>query len=182
MSVFIALIMLASGFAVYLGNSQTSTIKDHGITFKIDIEANQYVGKINDQKMGFSFLPTDLQDIPVDEGVASSLRSAEVLILSFDPALSPKSLQSTSVVRLDLAELTGIPSINAVTTPSASYSLPVFTCANATALMPIVTFKEAKDPSITKEGSCIILAANGTSFIALRDRLVYDYYGVYEKK
>jgi hypothetical protein len=65
--------------------------------------------------------------------------------------------------------------------PSATYPLPVVTCANATEFYPVILLKETQSNesgSIYLRGSCVVLEGNALEFILLKDRLMYLLAGV----
>ena len=59
------------------------------------------------------------------------------------------------------------------------YSLPVITCANATATQPVMQFSSGNETKISLQGSCVIVEAlSGEEFTMMKDRILYGMFGV----
>lgn len=181
MAIIVAFLMVASGFGVYLSGrgAQQNTVEDTGIKFRIDYDNNQYTAKIGGKEQLFYFLPSSLTNIATNN-YADTLRGAPALVMTFNPNTTQDNLQLLDVIRFDIGKSLDKPVINAVTQEHSLYQLPIITCDNATAEMPVLYFVIQENESITKENNCITAQGNMTGLIELRDRIIYDYYGVYE--
>ncbi len=182
MSTFLAVIMVMSGFGIYLSSSQSqgTKIKEDGLVFVFDQSQRIYTTKIDGKKMFFYNLPSEVKRIPSDDFAAAYLRDAEAVALSFDPNMSSTNLQAIDILRYDLSLDLGKVTISAVTQKSGMYpSFPLIDCRNATAQYPVVLFEESPVTSITTQGPCIMVQSNMSGFLEARDRLLYDYYDVY---
>ncbi|MBN1275522.1 hypothetical protein JXA12_04500 [Candidatus Woesearchaeota archaeon] len=177
--VIIVFLMVASGFSVALYGRSANAAREYGVTFTPDDKYNVWHAKIDKQELFFYYLPSSalLVDAPSDLG--ETIRAAPVIVLTFDPGLSPTNLQYIDLIRLDLAETLPVPVISAVAEENSTYSLPVVSCDNATANMPVLSFEEGEAPEIVIEDACVRLRANNTDFALIRDRLVYEYYDIY---
>ncbi len=182
MAVVVAFLMVMSGFGVYLSGrgAQDQTVKDYGITFAIDQDTRMYTADLTGQDVSYYRLPSSIEQYALSADAKSLLRGSQALVLTFDPEAPQEQLGALSEVRLDLSSLLQKPAINAVTTNSSAYDLPVATCANATAEVPVVSFELSDETALVKDDSCLRMKGNGTAFYELRDALVYSYYGVYE--
>lgn len=183
MSIVLSFLMVASGFGIYLSGrgAEQNNIKDFGLTFAIDRDQQLYQTKINGEKMQFYFLPSSVQTMSVDEQAVEKVRSAQAAVITFSPSLDELNLQAIDIVRYDIATIIQKPIINAVTNDSSAYALPLMTCANATAELPVITMVVAEEPSIASSGNCITLAANNSGFLEVRDRFLYEYFEIYAK-
>ncbi|MBW2982822.1 hypothetical protein KY327_00800 [Candidatus Woesearchaeota archaeon] len=182
MAVVVAFLMVMSGFGVYLSGrgAQDQTIKDYGVTFAIDQNTRTYTADFTGQDASYYYLPSSVEQYVLSTNGKSLLRGSQALVLTFDPEAPREQLGALSEVRLDLSSLLQKPVINAVTTNTSAYALPVVTCDNATAEVPVVSFEIDNETALVTEGSCLRVRGNGTAFYELRDALVYSYYGVYE--
>ena len=180
MSLVISFLMVASAFGVYLG-SQQDNIRDYGISFTIDYEAQVYRARIDGQRLSFYYLPSSVSTIPVDQDAIPLIRESLATIVTFDPGLDEFNLQVADLLRFDLAETLNKPLINAVAKPSPLYpSLPVMTCDNATTQMPVISIEADAQPRIFREDNCVRILANATGMLEIRDRFLYEYLGVFD--
>lgn len=182
MAVVVAFLMVMSGFGVYLSGrgAQQETVKDYGVTFAIDQNTRTYKADFTGEQASYYYLPSSVEQHALSLEERSLLRDSQALILTFDPDAPRQQLGALSEVRLDLSSLLQKPVINAVTTNTSAYALPVVTCDNATAEMPVVSFEVDDETALVADGSCLRVRGNGTAFYELRDALVYSYYDVYE--
>lgn len=182
MGTVVALLMVLSGFGVYLSGkgAQGEVVTEYGVRFRIDQNLQVYVAKLQGQQQYFSYLPSTLSGLPVSDGTRGLITDAQVLVITFDPNASTQNLQIMDALRFELSTTLGVPVISAVAAQTPSYTLPILSCVNATAQLPVLSLEVAEEPSITLDGACLRLAANETGFLQLRDRLLYELYGVYE--
>jgi len=179
MSLFIAFIMVASLFGViFYGNSNSNSVKDYGINFEVT-QNNQFLAKVGGEQRLFYVLPTEAESISTDEGVFDLLRSSSSLVYSFDPSMDTDNLVIIDVVRYDLDQSIMIPTSSAIDAENGDFTLPVWACDNATEILPVVHFSESNASSISLNGYCIEVRGNNTDFLVARDRIIYEYYGVY---
>lgn len=182
MSIVLTFLMVASGFGIYLSGrgAQQQSIRDHGLVFSIDSDNGYYTAKVGGQRMSFYYLPSSVQDIPFSMDAVDAVRGANATVITFDPTLEDqRSLQAIDTARFDFAQYLGKPVINAVSEPSQLYSLPVLSCANATAGVPVISLERSSEPSVSSDGDCVRISGNTTGFLEARDRFLYEYYGVY---
>jgi hypothetical protein len=88
--------------------------------------------------------------------------------------------------RLQLA--LAIPKIgNAMLTESEDYTLPVVTCEQSSAQMPVVQFlpfnpedntTAQPESGVSVSGTCITIRGDGADILFLKDRLIYEYYDI----
>ncbi len=176
MSSILVFLMIASGFAVMVGNTN-SQLKYNGYRFRV--QNNQYVTEIDGETIPFYSLPSEVEGINLSSTITNKLREAYLVMLSFKPEQST-SLQVIEVARFDLSQYLGKTVYNGVLEESQDYDLPVLTCENATVQTPIIILNESSNPGFIEEDNCIYLNANGYEFLWLRDRLLYSYHGVIE--
>ena len=180
-SVFIVLLMLMSGFAIYTSFAQNqNAVTDHGIRFLITADPiAPYQATIKGQKLQFSYTPSEA-DIPMSEGVPSLLSGATYIIFTFDPATADISnLQAIDLLKYDLSTFYGLDVFTAVTSPSSAYPYPVFSCLNATTTVPVVKIELSSDEKIIQDGACVRVQGNLTGLLQARDKIIYSTLGIY---
>jgi hypothetical protein len=182
--IIISVLMVLSGFGVYLSGAgaQQSLLKEQGVKFKINYDLNVYEAKISGVPLQFYFLPSGVSDVVVTAGFADPIRNAQAVVVTFDPTVSQVNLQVLDSIRFDFSSILGKPVINAVLSEHPSYPLPVVSCANATVQLPVIAFELADKTRIVHDGSCVTIYGNESSFLAARDRFVYEYYGIFNER
>lgn len=184
MSIFISIIMVMSGFGIYLSSSQAHStgFKEHGLKFSYDEQQRVYTTEINNKKLYFYRLPSEVQSVASDDLAATFLQDADAVAISFDPNMRDINLQAVDTLRYDFTESLDKVVISAITEKNNKFSaFPVIGCENATAEYPVIFFKESQSTSITVNGPCITINSNTTGFLQARDKLLYEYYDVYSK-
>jgi len=156
-------------------------VREYDISFTPDNDYGIYNAKINKQKLFFYYLPSTALEIEAFDTLDDVLQSSPAIMLTFNPNMSAENLQYVDIIRLDLQESLDKPVISAVTHEGSSYPLPVVTCDNASIEFPLFSFEIGEEPMIVNDGACVRLIANGTDFALVRDRLVYEYYDVYDE-
>jgi hypothetical protein len=183
MSIFIIVVMVASSFAIFLSNPNQNTDYTYGqYQFKLQTspdDPHKYTLKLNSKTYGFYFLPTDLLDIPVNQSAAELLRSADYIIVTFQPSNNSDDMVISDVVRFDLAQYFQKPYAQGVAEENTTYNFPVITCANATATGPVVYFAMTETTSsIELKDNCVILHGKGLALLRTGTKLMYEYLGV----
>lgn len=182
MGIVVAFLMIMSGFGIYLQGkgAQSNVVEDYGHRFSVSQDANYFTTALGGGDVAVYYLPSTVAPIEVPSAVGPLLRDAQGVIYTFDPDVSSLNLQAIDLVRFDLSYILRKPTINAVISPSLQYQqLPVLGCENATAQLPVIAIGVAKDPAISLDGSCVRLVGNVSGLLEVRDRLVYEYFGVY---
>jgi hypothetical protein len=99
------------------------------------------------------------------------------VVLTANPNSSLEDASTIDYARLQLA--LAIPKMaNAMTQPDDRYLLPVVTCMNATPQVPVVTFDLANESRVSVSGSCITVHAQQRELLLVKDRLIFEYYGI----
>ncbi|MBN2141817.1 hypothetical protein JW711_00665 [Candidatus Woesearchaeota archaeon] len=179
MSVFLAVVMIFSVFGILIG-TQSDKLSFGGHDFKVD--QNRYTTKIDGKELYFYTLPYEVQYINVSDSAMSKIKNSVYMLAVFNPAAAGESLPAIEIVRFDFVTLlTDKFFYSGVEEPSPLYTtLPTLSCANASAQAPAIIFNVSESSSIVEDGNCIYLNGQGVDFLRFRDRILYDYYGVYE--
>jgi len=179
-SVFFAFIMVSSMLAImFSGYNQSTDIEYDGHIFKQ--QGGYWVTKLDKTQIKIMSNPSNLAPLKVDDAIAQKLSTGYQLFIS--TPLTSQYKEYAGQAAYDLADyLTtkGIQSSVAISDDNTGYpKVPLITCENATAALPVVMFEETNQSSITLEGNCIrISGTTGSDFIAYKDRLVLKLSGI----
>ncbi|HLC64511.1 MAG TPA: hypothetical protein VJI46_00135 [Candidatus Nanoarchaeia archaeon] len=172
--IFIIVIMVMSvvGFLYSGGTSSSKTVNgrkfyatDKG--WLLTIDKTQYL---------FDYLPSDL-GIPIPQEVASSMQSPMIYI-TYDPEDSEKD--RISQIQFEIGRALYSKNIYVMNgfTKENPYNLAIITCANATSSIPVIDIRSAGNISLRNENNCIIAESDSSSFLRIKDALVYAALGI----
>ena len=176
---FIVFIMIGTSFSAFLfsGSPSNEVVKYNGVKF---VGNNQmWLAKINEKKAAFSFLPSEVEDIPVDKNVAALVQNKiEIDVTSdFNSTLRESIAFAQHQMGLTLGTY-GI-YMRQGFTKNNTYNFPVISCKDATSGIPVINFRQENSTRIYVNGSCIIAeASSGQDFIRAKDRILYLLFGV----
>ena len=176
---FIVLIMIGTSFSVFLfGLSPANEVVKHN-DVKFVGNGKMWIAKIDGKKAAFSFLPKEVEDIPVDPDIAPLIQNKiEIDATSdFNSTFKEYMALAQHQMGLTLSEY-GI-YMRQGFTKNNTYNLPAITCNNANPNIPVIYFKQGNSTGITLDGSCIIAeASSNQDFIRVKDKLLYILFGV----
>lgn len=186
-SIFMIGLLVFSTFAYFLsspGSAGTTQLEYGDYEFWYDprpewgTDAAVLVTEINGQEIEFQGLPVEVGYLNVSSEAVTMLKAANQIALSTPTDLAIDDASTVDYVRLQLG--LAIPkAFNAMSTDDERYSLPVFTCDEATPQLPVVLFNATNETaSVTLDGSCVIVNGEGRRLMQLKDRLIYEYYGI----
>jgi len=178
-SIFIALIMILSALGVYLGNSSTS-INYKEIKFNI-LEDNRYSTKINKNTFIFDYSPYVVETIAINSDIIQRIKNSVQVDFTSDPQSEFK--ESIALSQFEIAKVLSLDNIFARTgfISKNDYNLPIITCDNSTASIPVVLFMKSNETKVYNQDYCIIVSASSNpDMVALKDRIIYGYLGVIE--
>ncbi|MBN2881330.1 hypothetical protein JXM83_04735 [Candidatus Woesearchaeota archaeon] len=189
LSGLIMFLMIGSlfGYMMYYAEDN-SNFTFNGFKFTPDDRNNRWIVKLDDKVAEFYNHPTQVEAITVPNGVKNTLMDGDVMFVTFDP-VEGEMAPYMDQVRLDFT--LAFNAIGAVSAPSEIYTLPVLTCENKTGVYldsnnqtqvysrNIIYLKKSNETKIVLDDGCVILeASSGQGFIDLRDRLLFDIYGI----
>ncbi len=182
MAVILVSIMVLSMFGIML-NQGNETIKYNGIKFEVDTENQGYLAHLEQGKIFFSALPESLENVEFSSNICNSLKNSNTITILFDP--TSENLNFIDFIRLNIQKAIKDQISFAITETSDVYPLyPVGNCSMATPENPILFLNYNKNNTIVsfkeQSANCFVASAKDNSFIILRDRLLYCYYGVME--
>jgi hypothetical protein len=173
-AILLSFILLGSMLGVML-NQDEQTFKYKNYKFKVSDQG--YTSKINGKVFYFNYLPNNIEEFEIPEEYCQKLRTASQINLLFEPETRSSAL--IDVIRLDIKDNYNQEIISSITEESTKYTMyEVMSCDNATALTPIIFFKEGNNVSLEIENNCLIAQAKDRNFLVFRDRILYCYTGV----
>jgi hypothetical protein len=180
MSLFIAAIMILSvlGFALTFTEDNTQQLSYNDTKFTRTQTGWQ--AKINGVKADFSTFPSELEDIPFDEGAGVALDGAKVLWFTYNPkdTYAQEIADTLYYMEDSLGKVADI-YVQRGLTNNSGYVLPEATCANATITIPVFLLQSGNETSIKHNNGCIIATASSAREIyRIGDRMLYQEYKV----
>lgn len=178
---FMAFIMIGSVFGViFFGyNQQENKVKYNKVEFiqKEDL----WSARINSKEAVFNYLPTDVEDIEIEDDVSNRLAS----LVEIDPT---SEINNSFKEYIALAQHQMILTLNNFNiyvrsgfTAENEFNMPIITCKDSTSEVPVVYFIESNQTKIYLENNCIIAEGNdGFDFLRIKDRLLYSLLGILE--
>jgi hypothetical protein len=135
---------------------------------------------IDGKKAEFSYLPSDIEEFNMSTEVVDKILDSKVVYITFDP--NATIIEEFELMRFELGtsltQLFGIYSMAGVAKESEEYTLPLVSCENATAELPVISLTEANETNALVDGDCVIIEVNEYSAAALKDRLLYAMLGI----
>jgi len=132
--------------------------------------------QMNGREVEFQNLPVQVAYIAMDPQVPYLMRSAQQVILTTDSNNTEFHLQNVDYARLQLA-LAIQKTANAYTQVSDA-GLPIITCDDATPQNIVLYFNQSNTTAVTVDGSCIIVNAESTDILRVKDRIIFEYFGI----
>jgi hypothetical protein len=178
--IFGAIMIFSIAGSVIFDNQQNQNTLKYG-EFKFKYVDGQYILKINKKEVSFSYFPEQLENINVSASIKNSMINSPQVIITFKP--EEGEMQGIDLARFEIAkalvELSNKNIIQGVLINSSRYELPLYSCKNATAFVPVIYFEISNNTEIKNENNCIIMNAQyQEDFIMLKDRLLYSIYGI----
>ena len=176
---FIVLIMIGTSFSfVFFGFSPvTEKVKYNKISFVNN--GNIWIARINGKEAAFSFLPKDVESISASEDISGRLRNKFEIDVTYDLNSTYKESIALAQHQMGLTLAAYGIFVRKGFTTNNTFNLPVITCNDATANVPVVYFKHGNSTNINMNNNCIIAeASKNEDFIKAKDRLLYGILGV----
>lgn len=179
MPLFIIAIMIMSVFGYMFGSSSTKlTYND----FKFyTLEEGGIMLKLDDNRIRFNYYPTELEWLNAPKGIGNLFNVPMIYVTSDYNSLYNETI---SQIKFNLAqnvgEFKGVYVQNSFTAQT-EFDLPVVTCSNASASVPVIHFERSNETKISYANYCVtIKLKNREEAIAASERILYSALGVME--
>ncbi len=172
------MVFSAFGFVMSYSSGSGSTYKYGDYTFRSTEQGLK--AKIGGKTSYFTSFPGDLEDIELPASVAASLSNTKMVYLTSDP--DSRFFRDIGLVEYyfqdELNDLFGIYGVISIT-KNSTYQLPVISCSDATASVPVLYLMQSNETKISFEDNCIMVEAPSQSvFVRLKDRIIFSLLGV----
>ena len=177
---FIAFIMITSiiGFlyGTDTGDGNTS-VKEQG--YKFVRKGSFWSTGIDKKEALFSKLPSEVSSVQMPADAAEKLKGTLEIDFTYDINDTNNQEIAESLYYLSRSldfNFNKYPRIGLL--ENSTFSMPIITCQDATAAVPVVLFRTGNETKIFREGECIIAEGEQYSFSTLKDRILYGMFGI----
>ena len=181
MAIFFSFIMVSSILSIIFGGynaPQDNELEYEGYTFTRG--ENFWTVEVNGSLYKTHFFPTELSDLNVSPEITARIKSTKMAFISA-PVLT-EDKEFTSVASFELANFfieNDIYMVQAISDNNSGYNLPLIDCQNATAFVPVITFKNSTPSQAIMQDDCIVIeAANSQDYVRLKDKIILEYLGI----
>lgn len=183
-SLFMVFLMVFSTVA-YFFTPNPNSFTYNGVRFRAEVENGIIQGfsaRIDGEERVFYARPGDSQFIGLPEGFPESLRDAQIVVILVNPEDNLTPLYDAFRFQLERSFGANPLLVPAVTTESATYPFPVYTCDQATPEAPVLFLTQGPVGITADENnpSCITVSGSQYEYALLHDRILYRYFGVTE--
>ena len=148
--------------------------------FRVETRANGgtvLVTEINGVSVEFQNLPTQVGYLDMDPSITPTLQNAQQIGLVSSPNLSEYDAGNVDYARLQFA-LAFQKTVNGMSGPG-EHSQTILTCDRATRQFPLVFFNITNQTTrLSADENCITLTGKDQDLMRLKDRLIFEYYGI----
>ena len=177
--IFLVFIMIGTSFSFILFgfSPQSETAKYNDIKFVRNPSQNIWIAKIGGREAAFSFLPHEVESILLDH--PESLQGKFEIDFTYDLNSSRKEFIALAQHQMGLSLASYNIYLRKGFTYNNTFNLPVITCKDSSANVPVVYFRQGNLTKIRSEDGCIIAEAQANAdFIRLKDRILYGILGI----
>ncbi len=132
---------------------------------------------INGQEVQFQNLPTQVTYLNLSPAAIAVLKAAPVVVLTTDMNQTYANLNNIEYARLQFS-LALQKTTNAMLYEDERYTLPIINCSRSSSQMAVVVFNTANETSVITDGSCITINAAQRDLMKIKDRFIFEYYGI----
>ena len=177
MVIFVSFIMITSIIGFLSSGSTSSSLRYNDVKFSRG--QRTYIASIEGQRMEFDFFPRDIEGVDFEDGLGERLKGKLQLDFTSDANSSFAEDIALAVYNFGI----NVQGLNVYLrsgfTGNNSFDVAPITCADATASVPVIYFKEGNSTQASAEGECIVITArNSIDIHMMKDRLLYSYLGV----
>lgn len=177
MSLFIVIIMTLSVLGFMVNKGSGDQVKYNN--FKFVTKGNKWVIKINNNEVGFDYLPSQVENINVTDDVIEAIkRSVQIDMTSYFDSKYKENIAEAQF-GIERALLINNQFVRYGFTTENEFNFTVIGCEDATNYVPVLVFEESNETVVYREGNCVILKAKSEQdVIALKDRILYGVFGI----
>ncbi|MBI2124551.1 hypothetical protein HYT92_02055 [Candidatus Pacearchaeota archaeon] len=177
--IFIVFIMIGTTFSfVFFGfQPQSDVVKHNGMKFVR--YADRWEAEINGKRAAFSFLPAEITDLNASDDFSKMLQNKIEIDVTYDSNDTYKESIALAQHQMGLVLSQYGVFMRKGFINNNTFNVPVITCNDSSANVPVVYFKTANSTNIRVENNCVIAEASSeVNFLKIKDRLLYGILGV----
>ena len=179
-AIAIIALMAFSAIGYYYADRQDLAPGYRGFGFKMGAN-NEYLLKWKGQSLSFTYHPDDLKFLSIDPQAVALLKGTPQVLITMDP--NSTELGTLDDLRFRLSQRFDELNIAVgmgVTNPNVNYPLPIITCSNATAYVPVIALQTGLQGLVLQD-NCVVLSGSTTHDLeTIGQRLEYGLLGVME--
>ena len=172
-SIFLAVLMVSS-IAGYIANQNSGSIRYKGKKFTQTTDG--WKTTIDGQTHYFAYAPPEVESIDFP---SMNLQSAVEIDMTYDPLDRYKESIAQSLFELSSSLGQKKIYLRQGFTSKNEFGLPIITCNDSSATVPVISFRDSNTTGIRQENNCLIVESNNDqSFRFYADRIAYHILGV----
>ncbi|MBI2129480.1 hypothetical protein HYU07_04525 [Candidatus Woesearchaeota archaeon] len=178
-TLFLAFIMVFSTFAVIF-DRYTNVVKLKYNGYSFSQNGNLFATKINGKNVYFDNFPKNVEDINLSNDAVNKVLNTKMLYITYDISQDTRKIMGKAQYDLQNALWQNLKIYAAASLMNESeYKLPVVSCRNATATVPVIELSYSNETGVDLEGNCIsIHSTNEEGLIRLKDRVLFGLFGI----
>jgi len=195
-TIIIASVMILSVFGIMFSSYNAQELKEEYKGYEFNKVGDSWVTLINDEKVYFSYSPSQLEGLEASSNVFDALQSP-VIVVTFNP--NSEQIEQIEGARLKLAQDFTLnfnkAIIYGITEENKAYNMTKYTCANSTIRLPVIELRAVDEKIIPEgnetgveetgtkiylEGDCVVIAARERDWLPASERLLYGMFGIIE--
>ena len=179
-AIFFSFIMVSSILSMIFGgyNTPQDTLEYGDYEFTRD--ESFWVIKVNDELLRFHYFPTEVEHLNVSSEAINRIKSTRMVYIA-SPVLT-EDRDYTSLASFEMVNFFAdqkVYAVQSISDNNTGYTLPLITCENATAFVPVITFRNSTESQLIMEEDCIVIEAqNSLDYIRIKDNLMLKYVGI----
>ena len=159
-------------FVLFDFQPQNDVIKYNGMKFVK--YADRWEAKINGNTAAFSLLPNEVESVAVSGDSIKMLQDKYEIDFTYDQNSTYKESIALAQHQMGLTLAAYNIYLRKGFTSNNTYEIPIITCKDSTANVPVVYFTYGNSTNIHAEDNCIVAEAKtNADFTRLKDRILY---------
>ena len=139
-----------------------------------------WLTRVGNGNLKTHYHPLDVENINVSDEIINKLKNTQMFYTTFDP--NQETLSFIDLVRFDIKPMLAMKNIflvDGILENTSNYNLPIITCENTTAFVPVILFKESNQTKIYLENDCIIAESPyDLNQVRIKDRLLFAIFNI----
>jgi hypothetical protein len=179
----IVVVMISSVFAFGMMNSSSGgagDLKYNGYNFKYS--DGLFILKMDDKVMSFLYHPKELDNINLSNSIKTRLRNTvQIDATSNIEDLYKNEIAVSQLYLQETLSMAGYKFVRIGFTTETEYENEVITCQDATAVVPVLFYKDSEETEIIESEGCILIkGSDSRDFHRITAKIIYVSLGIIE--